>query len=76
MALAKIAALTFQNWNSPTARANQEKMEGNEKTYPWMDENKPADKERIVELKGPQKRASELAETATESKLEPAFCSL
>ncbi len=28
------------------------------------------------ELKGPQKRASEIAKTATESKLEPAPCSL
>ncbi len=44
-------------------------MEGNEKTYPRMDEYKPADKERIVELKVPQKRASEPAKTATESKL-------
>ncbi len=51
-------------------------MEANEKTYPWTDEYKPADEERIVELKGPQKRASEPAKTATESKLELALCSL
>ncbi len=41
-----------------------------------MDEYKTADKKRIVELKGPQKRANEPAETATESQLETALCSL
>ncbi len=41
-----------------------------------MDEYKPAGKERIVELKSPQKRASEPAKTATGSKLESALCSL
>ncbi len=41
-----------------------------------MDEYKPADKEQIVELKGPQKRAGEPVENAIESKLEPALCSL
>ncbi len=58
------------------AKANQGKTEGNEKTYPRTNEYKPADKEWIVELKGPQKRASEPDKTATESKLEPALCSL
>ncbi len=58
------------------AKANQGKKAGNEKMYPRMDEYKPAEKERIVELKGLQKRASEPAKTATESKLEPALCSL
>ncbi len=46
------------------------------KMYLRTDEYKLADRERIVKLKGLQKRANKPAETITESKLEPTLCNL